>query len=108
MNRYTGTYSAPAEKRCRSFAVTAADTEEVWLLKEDLSAADCIRVWPDKAYVEMYAPGAAAVCIEVHDFLDMLSGSSLQIRVFPNADDCIVLSAKELAERLTEELELIE
>lgn len=87
-NKFDGLMNAAPHKRYKSFAVTVADWESVWLdcdPNQSLPEEGVISVWPEEMF-------AAAVCtdkpffkMDVHDFCDLLEAHpDATIRVFPN------------------------
>lgn len=74
-NKFDGLMNAAPHKRYKSFAVTVADWESVWLdcdPNQPLPDEGVISVWPEEMF-------AAAVCtdkpffkMDVHDFCDLL------------------------------------
>ena len=87
-NKFDGLMNAAPHKRYKSFAVTVADWESVWLdcdPNQPLPDEGVISVWPEEMF-------AAAVCtdkpffkMDVHDFCDLLGAHpDATIRVFPN------------------------
>ena len=86
-NKFDGLMNAAPHKRYKSFAVTVADWESVWLdcdPNQPLPDEGVISVWPEEMF--------AAVCtdkpffkMDVHDFCDLLGAHpDATIRVFPN------------------------
>lgn len=104
MDRITGLMNAPAPKRYKSFCVTCADTEEVWLLP-----GKPVCVWQDKELAERCCPDEEFACMEVHDFCRWLEEHACcSVRVCPNGRDCTDIPAEKLLEDLQEELDLLE
>jgi len=111
-----GMYNAPKNKRYKSFAVQAADSETVWALAqaegEDVVRRENVYVWPMKEFVKMYRSSAIAVEMDVHDFMEVCRARMEQqdfiIHVFANGADSCDVYASELLERLQEELDLVE
>ena len=101
-NKFDGLMNAAPHKRYKSFAVTVADWESVWLdcdPNQPLPDEGVISVWPEEMF-------AAAVCtdkpffkMDVHDFCDLLGAHpDATIRVFPNGKNWTDMAAEDLLE----------
>lgn len=99
-NKFDGLMNAAPHKRYKSFAVTVADWESVWLdcdPNQPLPDESVISVWPEEMF-------AAAVCtdkpffkMDVHDFCDLLEAHpDATIRVFPNGKNWTDTAAEDL------------
>lgn len=111
-NKFDGLMNAAPHKRYKSFAVTVADWESVWLdcdPNQPLPDESVISVWPEEMF-------AAAVCtdkpffkMDVHDFCDLLGAHpDATIRVFPNGKNWTDTAAEDLLEDVLEELDRVE
>lgn len=111
-NKFDGLMNAAPHKRYKSFAVTVADWESVWLdcdPNQLLPDEGVISVWPEEMF-------AAAVCtdkpffkMDVHDFCNLLEAyPDATIRVFPNGKNWTDTAAEDLLEDVLEELDRVE
>lgn len=111
-NKFDGLMNAAPHKRYKSFAVTVADWESVWLdcdPNQPLPDEGVISVWQEEMF-------AAAVCtdkpffkMDVHDFCDLLGAHpDATIRVFPNGKNWTDMAAEDLLEDVLEELDRVE
>ena len=107
MNKFWGVLNASPEKRYKNFISTVADMQMVWLSKEAK-----LSVWPEENYALQKTDAAKIVCMEVHDFCDLLKEMSNDpwstICVFPTDKDCIEKHPSELLSDTLDELERIE
>lgn len=111
-NKFDGLMNAAPHKRYKSFTVTVADWESVWLdcdPNQPLPDEGVISVWPEEMF-------AAAVCMDkpffkmdVRDFCDLLEAHpDATIHVFPNGKNWTDTAAEDLLEDVLEELDRVE
>ena len=107
MNKFYGVWNASPEKRYRNFISTVADTQRVWLSKNEM-----LSVWPEESYALHKTASEKIVCVEVHDFCNTLESlsydSSHSICVFPTDKSYIEKHPDELLRDILDELERIE
>lgn len=108
--------NALKQKKYKSFCIQVADTEEVWLMQDNVDVPvlqrNNICVWPDKAFISLYQANAIPAMMEVQDFMDACSAriekQDFIIHTFPNMKDSCDVPASQLLESINEELELVE
>lgn len=115
--RIKGILSAPAKKRYKNFLRTAADSEEVWMLKGD--EGECtydiddeifVIVYPTEEFAKMFCRnGEVPVMMEVHKFCKkckkLIEEQNIGFAVFPNDVDVINVLAETLYYDLVSALE---
>ncbi|GGG61497.1 DUF2750 domain-containing protein [Hymenobacter glacieicola] len=114
-------YQLPAPKRYAYLVQKMADSQVVWLLRDqegitmlsDDSGGQSIPVWPEKEFAQLHLTGDCAAYqteeMSLEDFLewlDELQEEMIQIAAFPKEDlQGIVVEAKEMKSHLLHELE---
>ena len=108
--RNAGLLAASAEKRYKSFVVTACDTEKVWIWRGAGAGHGAMFVWPYGEIARMFHDADEISCLDVHDFMDELGNMDKEaiVHVFPNGTDEYAAKAGNLLNFLLEELELVE
>lgn len=108
MDKIRGVLNASPEKRYKHFLSTVADTEQVWLLKnndgyacyDDGDGYSNLIVYPAREYAEMFCGSDEPELVEVHDFVDrcseLLQQDEIRFMVFPNQRDSYIVDAKKM------------
>lgn len=110
--------SRNAENRCTYLLEQAKQTNELWILTDDVGAVmfqsedeDCIPVWPSKDIAKLWCDGDWQACqphsITLEAWLEKwtpgLEDDEVNILAFPNTqDEGVVLAPWEFADQLSE------
>lgn len=104
--RIDGIWNSAPHKRYKTFIVTSADQEQVFVHKGDKWS-----VWPEEVFALRNFPNNVIECLDVHEFCEELSkeGHCVQnISVFPTEVNTTMVEADILLRDLLEELGRIE
>lgn len=111
-NKFDGLMNAAPHKRYKSFAVTVADWESVWLdcdPNQPLPDEGVISVWPEEMFAAAGCTDKPFFKMDVRDFCDLLEAHpDATIRVFPNGKNWTDTAAEDLLEDVLEELDRVE